>query len=162
MVFSPISQAIYPNVSKKYNESFMNGIAFINKISFPIILFFVGLSCVIIAFKNQVIGLLFGPEYVEYSSIVILLLLQTIFAIFNNFIGVQSLVASGNQKGYSRAFSRAAVFMALIYGACIFLGKSINPVYLVSGASALSEAILSVFLLIERRKMIKMAGKQNV
>lgn len=162
MLFSPISQAIYPNVSKRYNESFSKGLKFVNKIAFPIISVFVGLSVLIAILKDQVIGILFGKEYVQYSSAVVLLLLQTIFAIFNNFAGVQTLVASGNQKGYSRAFSRAAIFMAVIYGICIIIGKNTTQIYLVSGASALSEAILSVFILIERRKMIyELTEKKN-
>lgn len=155
MAFSPISQALYPSISKKYKSSFNEGVKFVEKITLPIVAFFTIISIVIILLKDTIIKIAFGSEYVLYSSIMIFLLIQTIFAIYNNFLGVQTLVASGNQKNYSRAFSRAAIFMGSIYLLVFILFNGEKALYAVGIASAISESILTIFLHIEKKLVLK-------
>ena len=155
MAFSPISQALYPSISKKYKSSFNEGVKFVEKITLPIVAFFTIISIVIILLKDTIINIAFGSEYVLYSSIMIFLLIQTIFAIYNNFLGVQTLVASGNQKNYSRAFSRAAIFMGSIYLLVFILFNGEKALYAVGIASAISESILTIFLHIEKKLVLK-------
>ena len=88
MAFSPISQALYPNISKKYKSSFNEGVKFVEKITLPIVALFTIISIVIILLKDIIVKIAFGSEYVLYSSIILFLLIQTIFAIYNNFLGV--------------------------------------------------------------------------
>ena len=155
MAFSPISQALYPSISKKYKSSFNEGVKFVEKITLPIVAFFTIISIVIILLKDTIVKIAFGSEYVLYSSIIIFLLIQTIFAIYNNFLGVQTLVASGNQKNYSRAFSRAAIFMGSIYLLVFILFDGEKALYAVGIASAISESILTIFLHIEKKLVLK-------
>lgn len=155
MAFSPISQALYPSISKKYKSSFNEGVKFVEKITLPIVAFFTIISIVIILLKDTIVKIAFGSEYVLYSSIMIFLLIQTIFAIYNNFLGVQTLVASGNQKNYSRAFSRAAIFMGSIYLLVFILFNGEKALYAVGIASAISESILTIFLHIEKKLVLK-------
>ena len=155
MAFSPISQALYPNISKKYKSSFNEGVKFVEKITLPIVALFTIISIVIILLKDIIVKIAFGSEYVLYSSIIFFLLIQTIFAIYNNFLGVQTLVASGNQKNYSRAFSRAAIFMGSIYLLVFILFDGEKALYAVSIGSAISESILTIFLHIEKKLVLK-------
>lgn len=155
MAFSPISQALYPSISKKYKSSFNEGVKFVEKITLPIVALFTIISTVIILLKDIIVKIAFGSEYVLYSSIIFFLLIQTIFAIYNNFLGVQTLVASGNQKNYSRAFSRAAIFMGSIYLLVFILFDGEKALYAVSIGSAISESILTIFLHIEKKLVLK-------
>ena len=155
MAFSPISQALYPSISKKYKSSFNEGVKFVEKITLPIVALFTIISIVIILLKDIIVKIAFGSEYVLYSSIIFFLLIQTIFAIYNNFLGVQTLVASGNQKNYSRAFSRAAIFMGSIYLLVFILFDGEKALYAVSIGSAISESILTIFLHIEKKLVLK-------
>lgn len=151
--FSAISQAIFPNVSKKYSESKSIGDKYVNKIAVPfMIIFFLG-SLVIVIFSDILIKILFGTDYLGYSLVIVFLLAQTLFAILNNFLGVQKLVASGFQKEYSDAFVRSMIVMLVIYFVCLKVSDPNNAIYAVSAASFISEIVVTVNLLFAQRKL---------
>ena len=98
------------------------------------------------------IFILFGEEYLEYSIIVIPMICQFIFAMINNFLGVQYLVANNQQSLYSKAFfvgCLGIVISNLIL--CSFFG-----IYGVSVASFVGEFILTLSLVYEIRRDLKL------
>ena len=153
LLFSPISQALYPYISKKFQVGHKNGIKSVKKIFKPIILVYVLIAIIIFIFRNKIINLIFGMEYVFYSDVATILLIQFIFSIINNFLGIQILVASGKQKEYSKMFSISCIIIVLLN---IILGYIFN-IYGVAVASLIGEIILTVLLLIE----CKISFKEN-
>lgn len=149
MFFSPISQALYPYNSSKFKMSYSEGIQSVKRVCAPVFILFGILSLLIIIFKDIIVSVLFGTEYSIYSMIVIPLVIQFIFAMINNFIGIQILVASGNTKKYSKAFGIGCV---AIVTSNLILGK-LWGIYGVSIASALGEIILTLSLYYIYKKM---------
>ena len=151
MFFSPISQAIYPFNSTLFKKGIFDGVNSIKKICIPIFVMFLVPSIIIIIFRNIIVNLLFGGEYSKYSIIVIPLVLQFLFAMINNFFGIQILVASGNQKKYSTSLLIGCISIILCN---IILGK-ISGIYGIAIASAISEMILTFSLVINYKKLKK-------
>lgn len=149
MFFSPISQAIYPYISTKFKDGFENGVTFVKKICLPIFLLFVLGVFIIIFLREFIVGLLFGSTYVNYSIIIIPLTIQFLFAVINNFLGVQILLASGNQKSYSKSLMIGCIAIII---SDILLGY-LYDIYGVSIAAAVGEIILSISLFFNLKKI---------
>lgn len=151
MFFYPITQAIYPYISSKFKNNYNSGINTVKKMSIPIFLIFLIPAIIIVLFRNNIINLMFGDEYVGYSFIVIPLVLQFLFAIINNLLGIQILVASGNQKRYSISLMISCIAIVAFN---IILGK-LFTIYGVAWAAFLSEIILTIALIFNCKKMEK-------
>lgn len=149
MFFSPISQALFPYNSIKLNENMDDGIRFIKKTCLPVFISFAIITIFIIVFRNLIVNILFGKEYSKYSLIVIPLAIQFLFGMINNFIGVQFMVASNNQKAYSESFTVGCVVILL---SNIILGKLIG-IYGVAFASLIAEIFLTIILFIKAKKL---------
>lgn len=149
MFFSPISQALYPFCSVEFKKSFKTGINRVKKICIPVFVMFLFMAVIIIFFRKRIVSVLFGKEYLEYSIIVIPLVIQFLFAVVNNFIGIQVLVSSGNQKRYSLSFTIGCIALVLCN---IILGK-IWGIYGVALAAPLGEMILTISLFINFKKV---------
>lgn len=149
MFFSPISQAIFPYNSSRFKNSYNEGVNNVKRIAIPILAVFIMMSIIIIVFNKIIIIKLFGKEYAEYSLIIIPLILQFIFAAINNFLGIQILVASGNQELYSKAFFIGCIAIII---SNIVLGK-LYGIYGVSIAAALGEFVLTISLCINLKRL---------
>lgn len=149
MFFSPVSQAIYPYNSSLFKDGFEKGINNIKSICIPIFLFFLIPSIIIIVFRNFIVNLLFGSEYSNYSIIVIPLVFQFLFAIINNFLGIQILVASGNQGKYTKSLLIGCLAIVI----CNFCFGKLFGIYGIAIASITSEIILSISLYLNYKKI---------
>lgn len=155
MIFSPISQAIFPYISIKMKDDYNKGVIFLKRIFIPIIILFSLIGLLIIAFRNEMVLILFGKEYSKYSIIIIPLIVQLILAIINNFLGVQFLVATNNKKLYSNAFLKAVVIIVI---ANVLLGYFFDIIG-VAVATAVGELFLTLFLL---RNVIKVGNEMRL
>ena len=152
MFFSPISQSLFPFISKEFNNSYSEGVKKIKRVCIPVFCLFLFFSICIVLLRKQLVFILFGNEYLNYSIIVIPLICQFIFAMINNFLGVQYLVANNQQSLYSKAFfvgCLGIVISNLIL--CSFFG-----IYGVSVASFVGEFILTLSLVYEIRRDLKL------
>lgn len=155
MIFSPISQAIFPYISIKMKNDYNKAVIFLKRIFIPIIILFSLIGLLIIAFRNEIVLILFGKEYSKYSIIIIPLIVQLILAIINNFLGVQFLVATNNKKLYSNAFLKAVVIIVI---ANVLLGYFFDIIG-VAVATAVGELFLTLFLL---RNVIKVGNEMRL
>lgn len=151
MFFSPLSQAIFPYISIKMKNSIKDGEAYIKKVCLPIFLIFLILSSFIIIFRGFIVEILFGHEYTGYCIIVIPLVLQFIFGMINNFLGVQFLVASNKQKEYSKALSIGCILIIVFN---IVLGYYFS-IFGVAQAALYGEISLTLLLLRQIKKIKK-------
>jgi len=142
MIFLPISQALFPHISTKFKNSYSEGIESVKKICMPVFFVYFTIAIIMIIFRNHVVLLLFGKEYEKFSIIVIPLVIQFIFAVINNFFGIQIFVASGNQKKYSKAFILSCIIMIILN---VTLGYRFD-IYGVSISACLGEVALSFLL----------------
>ena len=148
LFFSPISQALYPHISVCFSKSFESGrktVATAAKLVIPV---FALAGLAIILLRNHLILIAFGKDYLEYSAIIIPLVLWMLFSVINNFMGIQFLVASGNQKLYSRAFTIGSL---ITVGMNILLGGVLG-IYGVSFAAPIGEISLTILLYFSVKK----------
>ena len=111
------------------------------------------LAIVISIFSKSIVGIIFGRDYTARFYWMIPLLLWMVVAINNNFIGIQTLLAAGYDKRYSKCFQLSVLITILTNFLLIYFFKG-------SGASIaplLSEIFLSILLIRE----IKLVKKEN-
>lgn len=152
MFFSPISQSLFPFISKEFNNSYSEGVKKIKRVCIPVFCLFLFFSICIVLLRKQLVFILFGNEYLNYSIIVIPLICQFIFAMINNFLGVQYLVANNKQNLYSKAFF-IGCFGIIISNLllCFFF-----EIYGVAVASFIGEFVLTLSLIYEIRREFKL------
>lgn len=150
LLFSAVSQALYPHICKAFSVSNQQGMGLVKKYSKPVILLFVLMGAFIAILNKPIVRIAFGVEYEAYSLLLVPFTFWVVFGIINNFLGIQTLVASGNQSAYGRCMAISILLMIIL-----MLGFSrIWRVYGVAIATLLSEMILTVLLAYNVKKHV--------
>lgn len=149
LFFSPVSQALYPHISVRFSKSFESGRRAAVDAAKLMVPAFMLAGLAIIMLRKQLILFVFGKDYLEYSAIIIPLVLWMLFSVINNFMGIQFLVASGNQKLYSQAFTISSLVTVSLN---VLLG-SFYGIYGVSIAAPVGEMCLMVLLFFNVQKV---------
>lgn len=155
LLFAAIAQAIYPFMCNSFEVSFNNGLKNVRKYAIPVFSFFALGGLVIMVANNLIVRIAFGTEYAGSSTLLIPFVIWVLFGIINNFLGIQTLVASGHQKEYSTAFT---ISVMLMLGLMFVLGKMFGA-YGIAYASMISEMTLSAILFFFIRKV---RGKESI
>lgn len=150
LFFAAISQALYPFMCTQFSISMDKGLEMLKKIAVPIIGLFSILSIILVIFNKSIILILFGESYSNYSTLLIPFVVWVLAGIINNFLGIQSLVAAGYQKEYSREFQKSVIFMLI---SMLVLGRYFGS-FGIAYSSMFSELFLSI-LLYRKLKKIK-------
>jgi len=139
-LMGPVSQTIYPYISKKVSISKEDGLNFIRKVAKYIGIFTLGVSIFIFVFAEFLVNLLLGEQY--YHSIIILQIMAVLPLLIglSNIFGIQTMVTFGRKKAFSRI---------LIVGSILNLILSfiLVPIYHHIG-SAISVVVVESFITI--------------
>ena len=155
LIFSVVGQVLYPQSCQAFSLSFNNGLKNIKKYGTPVFIFFSFISLMIIVFRSQIIRVIFGDEYARYSFLLVPFVLWVLNGILNNFLGIQTIVASGNQKKYSKALMISVIIML---GLMFTLSKPFKA-YGIAISSMISEFVLTIMLAICIIQIRKNTGK---
>lgn len=127
-LFQPVSQAMYPLISKKIQEDRQSGLAFVKKMSWLVgsCMFFV--SGLLFVFAQQIVYSVLGEAY--YSSILLLQIMAFVpFVVaLSNMYGIQTML----NLGYEKAFSRI-LLVAAVLG--VALGMGLSSLFEAEGAA---------------------------
>lgn len=108
-LFSPVSQAIYPYVSKKVTESRESAIVFLKKIT----RLFGGstfvLSVFILIFAPLIVRVLLGDGYEDSIVLLRVMAFLPFLIALSNVFGIQTMLTFGLHKEFSRVLISAAV-----------------------------------------------------
>ena len=151
LLFAAISQALYPFMCNSFEVSFKNGVTNVKKYGLPVFSVFALGGLLIMATNSLIVKIAFGPAYTGSSTLLIPFVIWVLFGIINNFLGIQTLVASGHQKEYSTAFTISVVIMLILM---VLLGKLFGA-YGIAYASMISEISLSFLLILFIQKVMK-------
>lgn len=154
LMFTPIGQALYPRVNEERLKSRKSAARLVFTFGVPVLTVFAAGLMLAVVFREQVVGLLFGTEYLMCSDSLIPLALWVLFGIANNFLGVQLLIPFGYQRLYS-ILMVADTIVALILN--VVLGYSLGATG-VAIAIAVSEALLTFVLFIT---LLRVISKSN-
>lgn len=151
LIFSAIAQAIYPSMCQTFVGEKDVGIERVKRIAKPIVLVFTFGSLLLMIFNRLVVHIAFGVQYENDSLLLIPFCIWVIASIINNFLGIQTLVASGHNKEYGRAFIISVIIMLILMFVLGYLFKAMG----IAIAQAISEITLSFILLFYIRKVFK-------
>ena len=142
LVFSAITQAIYPFSCAKFKDNFDIGKRFVVKIMKPV-LFIIASSCLLLSILSPFIfRWIYDSIYWSYYPIAIVGSVWLFFSFLNNFLGVQILVASGFSSQYRRLFTISTLITITSYYLLIPLLNEYGTVL----ALLLGEVVLSFML----------------
>lgn len=157
-IYLPISQVLFPVFSKKFNLTEPDTIDLRGfKIIFiAVTLLAITIGCIIYYIRTDLINFIFGYMYVEFSFLLLPLLVWFVFSIFNNLLGVQLLISRGYNKEYRNAFVISSI--SLILFTVIFI--NLFDLLGIALGALFSEIFLSVLLVFQVGKTIK--GKRII
>ena len=157
LAWNPISQVLYPITSAKMAESYETGRAFVQKMQKILLGCFIAVCVLLGLFAEFAVGLLLGESYVVHYAIVYPLLGWLLVAIYNNFQGVQMLLAAGYAKEYSSCIRWSAVIAA----AGNLVGIYFWGIHGAAYAPLISEMILTVLLQQKKRNVLNTLSQQK-
>ena len=134
----PVSQAIYPYISKRVSDSERLGLQFIRKIAKYMALATGGISLFIFVFAAPVVHLLLGNQYED--SIVVLRIMSLLpFLIgMSNIFGIQTMMTFGRKQAFSRIIMTGSVLN-------LILSFVLVPIFYQVG-SAISVVVVESFI----------------
>jgi len=154
-LLGPVSQTMYPYVSKLMNESKEAGIKFIRKITLLIGGFSFVLSLIIFIFADLIVKTILGNQYIK--SIIILKILAFLPFIIglSNVFGIQTMLT----LNYKKAFSNILIFASVINISLAFILVPMFQDIGISISVVLSEIFVttSMFLFLQS-KDVKILG----
>lgn len=147
LLWTPISQILYPIVSKNFIAGLDDGYFYVLKWRKILLALFSLIAMVVCVFSKFAVNLLFGSEYAPYYIWLFPLLLWLVVSIDNNLWGIQILLGSGHDKEYGEAFAVGVIATVVLNFLLIALfsanGAAIAPL--------LSELVLNLAL---RKKVV--------
>jgi len=108
-LLAPISQTIYPYISKLVSESKESGIKFIQKITFLIGGISFILSLFIFVFASSIVGIVLGDKYVESVPVLRILAFLPFIIGLSNIFGIQTMLTFNYKKAFSNILICASV-----------------------------------------------------
>lgn len=142
MLFSAISQTLYPHSCTLFEKSFDYAVNHIKKIATLVVGLFSAFGIGICVFRNLIVKVAFGMEYAHHSFLIIPFVLWALLGMVNNFLGIQVLVASGHKKEYSNCFVISIIIMLIL----MFIFGHYFKAFGIAMASMCSELILTFML----------------
>lgn len=150
LAWNPISQILYPLSSEKMVISYQTGCNFVKKMQRA----FVGLfafGCLVLCLLSEfAVRLILGESYAPYHYILYPLLAWILVAIYNNFSGVQMLLAAG----YGKEYSECIWWSALINVGCNLVGIYFWGIMGAACAPLVSEVVLTLLLWRKRNAIL--------
>lgn len=160
MIFAPLGQVIYPFICRLYADDLAKGVRTLKLIALVVLggcLFGVVL---IIILKDWLINLVLGAEYIQYANLIIPLACWLFLSITNNFLGIQTLVARGFQKQYSRCFLISIIVLVALNLILGYFFGAMGAAF----ATMLGELVLTVgcLIVIIKNGLLKNSDKQII
>lgn len=143
LLWLPISQVLYPIVSKKMDDSFEKGKLFVLKVRKYMLIFFLICTLILSAFSKIIVQVAFGSAYSSKFIWLIPLLFWVLISIDNNFWGIQILLGSGHDREYSFCFQISVIVTVILNLLFIYLWGGLGA----SLAPLVSEIVLDILLI---------------
>jgi PST family polysaccharide transporter len=109
-VYAPVSQAIYPLISKKIHEDKEIGLAFIHKTTWIVGTGMFIVSAILFLLAEPIVNLLLGQQYQQSVLLLQIMAFLPFIIALSNIYGIQTML----NLGYKQAFSRILVVAAIL------------------------------------------------
>jgi len=152
-VLSPISQTIYPHISKLASESKDQALRFIRKMTFLVGGGSFVLSLIVFIFADTIVRILLGSQYLESIAVLRILSFLPFIIGLSNIFGVQTMLAFDLKKGFSNILISASIINIILAFILVPIYKHIG----ISFAVIISETFVtsSMFLFLQNKGIKK-------
>lgn len=123
MCYTPISQVLFPYMSKLFEDDKTQARKMSRCLFIPLIIVTIIISIGVCVFANQIVTLLCGVEYLDGLKYIPILSAWIVASIINNILGSLILVANGKNNAYGICFGISVLiaiplnyFLAIYYG----------------------------------------------
>lgn len=154
-LLNPLSQALFPHISRVVDESHKKGVQFLQQITKIMIAIGLSLSLLLFVFSGLIVNILFGDQYTPAITVLRILSFLPLIVGLSNVFGIQTMIP----LNYKRALSRIVLAAG---GINIILALALVPLFQEVGTAlsfltAETFITLTMFLFLQR-KGIKMIG----
>lgn len=156
-LFGPVSQTIYPYISKIANESKEKAILFIRRITFIVGGISFALSMLIFLLADFIVKILLGNQYLESIIVLRILAFLPFVVALSNIFGIQTMLTFNFKKAFSNILILASIINILLAFILVPLYKHIG----ISFSVFISEIFvtISMFIYLQRQKIKILEGK---
>lgn len=145
-LLSPISQTIYPHISKLASESKGQALRFIRKMTFLVGGGSFVLSLIVFMFAGTIVRILLGSQYLESITVLRILSFLPFIIGLSNIFGVQTMLAFDLKKGFSNILISASIINIILAFILVPLYKHIGISYAVVISEIFVTASMFLFL----------------
>ena len=157
-LLGPLSQAIYPYVSKKTNNSKEDGLRFIRKVAFYIAIFTSFVSLSIFIFAEFLVILILGTEYQNSIIVVQILALMPLMIGLSNIFGIQTMLNFGRKKPFSQILITGSIINLILSFILVPLYQHIGSA--ISVLTVESFITIAMFIYVQRNGL-KIIGENK-
>lgn len=156
-LLSPISQSVYPYISRLVSESRERGLKFIRKVTFLIGGVSFILSLTIFIFADLIVKILLGSQYIDSIIILKILSFLPFIIALSNMFGIQTMLTFNYKKAFSNILICAGIINILLAFILVPLYQNIG----ISFAVLISEIFVTVsmFIYLQRKGIKLLEGK---
>ena len=156
-LFNPISQALYPFISRTVNNKDKNSnILMIRKLTKLAAILGMMFSIGVFVFAEPVINILFGPEYVSSITVLRILSIIPFMVSLSNIFGIQTMLTFNYKKDFTKIVLLGGIIDIVLGIILISLYKEIG----IAISFAITETFITIAMLtFLQRKGIKIIGK---
>lgn len=156
-LFNPISQALYPFISRTVNNKDKNSnIIMIRKLTKLAAILGMIFSIGVFVFAEPVINILFGAEYVSSITVLRILSIIPFMVSLSNIFGIQTMLTFNYKKAFTKIVLMGGIIDIVLGIILISLFKEIG----IAISFAITETFITIAMLtFLQRKGIKILGK---
>lgn len=154
-LLNPLSQALFPHISRVVDESHKKGVQFLRKITKIMIGIGLSLSLLLFVFSPLIVNILFGDQYTPAIMVLRILAFLPLIVGLSNVFGIQTMIPLNYERALSRIVLAAGGINILLALVLVPLFQEVGTA--LSFLTAETFLTLTMFLFLQR-KGIKMIG----
>jgi PST family polysaccharide transporter len=143
-LFTPVSQTIYPYISKLLHESKEKGLLFIRKVILIMGIVSLIISILILLLAQPIVLILLGEKYLQSVIVLKIMSFLPFIIMLSNILGIQTMVTLGYKKVFSNILISAGIINLVLAFILVPLYQHVG----ISIAVLISEIFVTVVMFI--------------
>lgn len=158
-IISPLSQSVYPYISKKASQSKELALRFVRKLLLIVALFTGLLSFLTFMFKDLIVGLVLGEQYTESVIVLAILSIHPFLIGISNILGINTMLTFGMKIAFQNIIVVASILNIILSVVLVPLYQHIGSAISVTIVEFLVTTSMLVYLQISGVKIINIGGR---